>query len=433
MLGGLAPDRRLDVTSSLAVVMVGLSASVLSIGRPALSLVVILAAAGLALVAVRPVMCAVLAVPAVYAIRGAGTGPVGPSDLLLAAGALLALPALARTPALRGVRPLLLAFGLYLTLLVPSLVSHPTPAAGQEVVHRLVIVLGAVLVGAWLVLEERVTPALRLLVLVSAVFAVVSVFTWLTNGHQPAYPLGFHKNYMGTLLALVLVLVLCLGPRVGLPGWLRLVAAGLLVLGVLACQSRGAILGAACGGLIWLFAPQQQNRVSGRARLAAAVLAVGFGLYAAQSVQEQLTSGDVETNSVGVRREVEAFTLDLWRSSPVYGVGLRYTTSGEYGRLAQPSNNAINNELAEAGVAGATGFLIFHLVVLRLLWQRRRTALGVSALALLSGQLLHGMFDIYWSSGITPVPFLLAGMALAAPHEKRSGLGAAPIEATSPR
>lgn len=422
----LPDEQRRNALWFLAVAVVGAAVGLVGTRRPALGLALLLLCAGACLVVARPVHVAVLAVPGLYAIQGVGGGGAGPTDLLIVTATLLALPALTRAPGRHGIAPLLWAFAGYLALLAPSVIAHPSSAAVVEVVHRLVIVPGAVLVGAWLVQERSVAPALRLLVLVSAGFAVVSVLTWLTNGHQAAYPLGFHKNYMGTLLALVLLIALCLPHLLGLPTWVRLSASGLIVLGVLACQSRGAILGAALGGLVWLFAPRSGTHVTGRARLLAAVLALGFGLYAGYSVQEQLTSQDVSTSSAGVRREVEAFTRDLWRTSPVDGVGIRYFNSGQYGPLAQASNNAINNELAEAGLAGATGFVLFHTTALVLLWRRRRTALGVAALALLSGQLLHGMFDIYWSSGITPLPFLLAGMALASrPDEDESAAPAA--------
>lgn len=411
------PHRRADATACTAVVVLGLAVGYFGSDRPRIGLVLVLLLSGLAFMAVRPVLAAVLSLPAVYGYQSLGLGPsLGLSDLMLIAGGLLALPALARAGSLRALSPLNGAFLVYLAFVTPSLIANPTAAAAQEVVHRVVIVIGAVLVGAWLVQEGRVKSALRLLVLLTVFFAIASVITWLTNGQQPAYPLGYHKNYVGSLLAFVLIIGLCLPDRLVMPTLLRVFAFGIIILGLLACQSRGAILGAALGGVIWLFAPQQGERVRGRARLAAALLAVSFSVYAGQSVQDQLTSSDVETNSVGVRRDVEAFTLELWRSSPITGVGIRYSSSGEYGRLARASNNAINNELAEAGIAGATGFVIFHSVVLALLWRLRRSALGVTALALVSGQLLHGMFDIYWSSGITPVPFIVAGMALAASY-----------------
>lgn len=411
-----APDRRLDLAFLAVVVVLGLAAGFVGTGRPVVGLALVAAAAGVCLLAVRPVLVAVLAVPAVYGYQSVGPGgALGLSDVLLLAGAFLALPALARSPAFRRTGSLTRGFVVYLALLLPSLLVHPSGAAGRELLHRVVLVVAAVLVGAWLVTERQVEPALRLLALISGFFAVASILTWLTNGHQAAYPLGYHKNYAGSLLALTLLILLCASAHVPLRTGLRFPAIGLLVAGLLATQSRGAILGAALGALLWLFAPGSGVGVRGRSRVVAVVLAVGFVLYSGQSVRQQLVSSNVETNSVGIRRDVETYTRELWRTSPVVGVGIRYFTSGEYGELAQAPNNAIDNELAESGLIGTAGFVGFHVVALTLLWRRRRTALGLTALALVSGQLLHGMVDIYWSSGITPLPFMLAGMALAEP------------------
>lgn len=405
--------RRLDVGFLLGVALLGVAAGFVGAGHASLGAALVVLGAGVCVVAARPVLCAVLALPALYGYQSVGLGGgLGLSDLLLVGAALLALPALAHSRALRSTAPLNRAFVVYLVLLVPSLLAHPSAAGITEVVHRLVIVASPVVVGAWLVHEAKVKAALRLLLLASGFFALAAIATWLTNGHQPAYPLGYHKNYVGSLLALSLLVALCAPQQVGWRTGLRVPLILLLALGTLATQSRGAVLGAALGGFVWLFAPRGAG-VTGRGRVVAVVLAAGFAFYAATSVQNQLTSADVSTNSAGVRQHVEAYTRELWRTSPLVGVGIRYFNSGQYGALAQQPNNAFDNELAESGLAGTAGFVVLHGAALVLLWRRRRSPLGVAALATFTGQFLHGQFDIYWSSGLTPLPFLLAGMALA--------------------
>jgi hypothetical protein len=154
------------------------------------------------------------------------------------------------------------------------------------------------------------------------------------------------------------------------------------------------------------------------------MLATGFAFYAAYSVEQQFHAKDVQTNSVGVRQNTEADTQRIWRSSPLVGVGVRYFQSGPYGGAVSASNNAVNSELAESGLVGAAGFILFHAIVLGALWERRRSPVGLAALAVVSGRLLHGMVDIYWSSGLSPLPFLLAGMALAEaapPRDRNAG------------
>jgi O-antigen ligase len=147
-------------------------------------------------------------------------------------------------------------------------------------------------------------------------------------------------------------------------------------------------------------------------------VAIGFAGYASYSVQQQLTADDRNTNSVGVREDVEAATRELWVESPLVGVGVRYYRTGDFPGYTA-SNNALNSEMAEAGIVGTSGFVLLHVVVLAGLWRRRSDPWAIAALALVAGNVLHGQFDIYWSSGITPLPFLVAGVALAAPRAPR--------------
>ena len=236
----------------------------------------------------------------------------------------------------------------------------------------------------------------------------------MQSGFEPAYPLGFHKNYAGSLLSLAFLVALAAPQAARLSPRARGAILLLMASGMVATQSRGAMLGAALGALLWFFAPRGKRVVSGRARVAGALVAVLFVGYTGYSVTAQLDSANAETNSVGVRRDVEAKTQELWRSSPVVGVGIRYFTTQDLGQFARASNNALNSELAESGVLGATGFVLFHGTALVVLFRRRRSELGLAALATVGCQLLHGMVDIYWSAGVSPLPWMLSGMALAA-------------------
>ena len=39
--------------------------------------------------------------------------------------------------------------------------------------------------------------------------------------------------------------------------------------------------------------------------------------------------------------------------------------------------------------------------------------LATAALCVVSARFVHGLFDIYWTGGTTPLPWIVAGMALA--------------------
>ena len=408
--------RRLDSGLLLGIAVVGLVVGALGARDPAFAVVVAMLATFLAFTATRPILAAVVSLPALYAFQSVGVGGgLGFSDAALVAAAMLSLPALAHSAALHGLSVANRAFAAYVLLLLPSLLANPSAAAGREVVHRAILVLGAALIGAWLVHEHAATPALRLLVLASMLMSIASIEVTIATGFDAAQPFGYNKNYAGSLLTLTLLTVLCAPDHVRLPPLLRLPTIALLTAGSLACQSRGALLGAAAGGLVWLLAPRQTFGLkSARNRIAAIALAATFTAYASYSVQQQLTSKDSTTNSAGVRVNVERYTRELWRTSPVVGIGIRYFTTRDYGPLGQDPNNVFDAELAEAGLVGTAGFVLLHGTVLLALWRRRRSQLGLAALAVVAAQLLHGQFDIYWSSGISPLPFLLAGMALAA-------------------
>lgn len=387
----------------------------LSVVRPQFGVLLAAGFVFLGLVIRQPVMAGVLAVPGLYAAQR--VGPLSATDLLIAFGAVLALPALAGSHLSR-LRPLTTPLAAYLVLLAPTLVMNSSLASSLEWLHRLVLVGGSLVIGAWLVAEQRTTTALRLLVGMSVGWAVLALATSAANGFAPAYPLGYHKNYVGSLLALTLLALLVLRRRIGLAASTHWLTVAVLAVGTMATQSRGAFLSVTLGGLIWVFVARGHLMVSWGPRAFGLLAAVAFGIFAAYSVQQQLVADNAMTNSVGVRQKVEAYTFEIWQTSPVVGVGIRYFRSGEYAGVVSASNNAVNSELAESGLFGATGFVLFHSAAFVVLYRRRRTDLGVAALATVSGQLLHGMVDIYWSSGVSPLPWILAGMALAEQPER---------------
>lgn len=409
-------DRSSTAVGGLTVIAALLAAATL-VRQPELGPALVVGPVVVAALVHRPWMAAVLAVPALFA--SLRVGPTSLADLALLGAAALALPALIGTPALTALQPLQRALAVYLLLLIPTLVFNQTLEADVEWFHRALLVSGATLVGAWLVLAGQVRTALRAFVAVASCVGVAAVVTTLAGGLQPAYPLGLHKNFAGTLLALALILCLTAPRTLGLGAVSRAAFMTILAVGTAATQSRGAMLGAAIGAVLWLFTPHDGKLVSRRSRLLGAVGAVVFIGFATLSVQEQAQSEQASTNSLGVRREVEAYTQELWRGSPVVGVGIRYFNTGDFGQFGTASNNAINSELAESGVLGAAGFVIFHSAALIILFRRRRTEIGIAALATVSGNLVHGMVDIYWSAGVSPLPWMLTGMALATTRNAR--------------
>jgi hypothetical protein len=409
----------LAVSFSLAFVATALLLGRLAATHRPVAVLAVVVLGGAAVVASRPVLLATLAVPMLLWTHRLGPA-ISYADAGLAASSLLALPALSRSGALKLAGPALRASSIYLSLVLITVVANPSGAAVTEWVHRIILINGAVVVGVWVTVEGTLRSALRLLAALAAFLAVAAAVTSVATGFQPAYPLGFHKNFVGSACVSVLLLLVAAPDEVRLPARLRVITLVALGVGILATQSRGAMLGATLGTLIWLFR-SLRSRAEGRGRQRGRVLAVlvGIGLayFSITSIHAQLTDKTTSVTSATIRVKAEAYAREIWRSSPITGVGLRYFNSGRFPGAINPTN-AFDSELAEAGLIGTAGFTLFHLGLFRVLW-RLRSNLGVAALAVMSARFLHGQIDIYWSAGVSSLPFVVLGAALARQQDGR--------------
>jgi hypothetical protein len=375
----------------------------------------------LLLVSRRPVVLAVVAVAGVYAVQrlgatnatpGSGSG-VSYSDALVASATIMALPALAGTPELRRLRSAGTAIAVYLALLLPSVLANHSDRVYFEWLHRLVIVGGALLVGAWLVREHAERAALRAFVAVSTVIGALACYDTLSNGLHPASPLQLNKNLIGSLLAVAVVVLLAATHTLRLSLVVRFAAVAVVAGGLLSSQSRGGELAAVLGLLVaFVLDPGSHQR---RTKIFAAVVGLGVAVFAGLSIHTQLQQSTVDfrNSSAGVRFNVEDVTHEVWRSSPYVGVGLKYFNAGVYGPYAQAPNNVVDNELAESGLVGLAGFVLLQIGTIAAAVRRRASPLAPVAAGAVAGQLLHGMVDIYWAAGVVTLPFVLLGIALA--------------------
>lgn len=391
-------------------------------GSRALGAVVIVGALVVVLCIRSPIFAAIFALLTVFNVQRLGgtssapgaSGGVSYSDATLALASVIALPAVVRlrAPALR--IPLIGVL-CYQASLLPSLMLHQSSRVDLEWLHRLVLVGGALIVGAWIARGDTSRTALRALIVVSVVMGLFTIYSGASTGFtQPATPLGLNKNFIGALLCDVIVVVMLAGKTLDLRPRIRWISLAVLIAGALAAQSRGSFL--AAGVALFVAALMGGHARSRASRLAAVLVAVGLGWVAYSSVHAQLTASqqDFKNGSLGVRYNVERVTLDIWRSSPATGVGMKYFNTGVYGPQAQVPNNVIDNELAESGVVGLAGFVAMMGCAVGTGVSRRRTSeLAVLGTAVVLGSLAHGMVDIYWTAGVAALPFILLGMGLA--------------------
>jgi O-antigen ligase len=277
-----------------------------------------------------------------------------------------------------------------------------------------VLLGGSLLVGAWIAREGKIRPALRWLAFISCIVAAATVFQAARHGWLHSSVFGLNKNFVGSLLAAVLVVVFIARDHLALPtGW-WVVALGIIGGGVIASHSRGGAL-AASVGLFVAFVLTGRLHKRGT-KVLAVLVAAGLGVFVYTTVRSQLDHPQtvVSTSSIGVRFNVERVTRNIWRTSPIYGVGLKYFNTQQYGPFAQAANNVVDNELAESGDIGLAGFVALQGVVLFAGLRRgRKEPLAAAGFGAVAGLLAHGMVDIYWTAGTVTLPFMAMGMALA--------------------
>lgn len=387
-----------------------------------LGLPVLLGLLLLALALYRPASIAVLAFVGTFFVErlGSASASAGPhggvsySDALLAAASVMALPAMLGRRQTGRLRPALTGLGAYLAALVLGVIAHPSSRAYLEWAHRLVLVGGALLVGAWIARENLVRVTMRWFLGIAFIVALFAVRYSFTHAFQPAYPLGMHKNFVGAQLGTAFVLMIVLRRQFRLRTGTWVVALIIVALGLVASQSRGAELGAAVALLLaFLLDGRSHSRA---AKVGSLLIGITIAVFAVLSVRSQLdatTDGPTEHGSIGTRFSVEAETRAIWREHPWAGAGLKYFLSGEYGYFAQAPNNVVDNELAESGIIGLAGFSIMQIAIIGVGFVRRRDGtLVVCGVALVVGQLLHGQVDVYWTAGVVSLPFLVLGMGL---------------------
>lgn len=405
------------VTAALVVVLAAISGAVAAHSSH-LAVLVCLGALLMGLAATDLAYVAVACVPAVWIVQRAPVINVSYPDVLVAGTGAAAFLAGVHKKLQPSNRLLFSSFGLYLGSLTGSLAYHQYLRSDLEWLHRVGLVAGAALVGAWTVQRGLHHRALQLLLLVASVVSISAVVYSFRHGFAAAYTLGFQKNYLGSITAQTLIVALVAGKEFRLPTrWFRLGVA-LTFLGMLASQSRGSMLTLAVGLTVWFLRTGKHRRYGQRRMVAFLVLALA--VFVGISVKAQIDAHS-RFGSIGQRLTVEAQTQQLWIHHPLTGVGLRFFDLPQFAGY-QPPNNVLNEILAEAGVPGLIGFLVFIVGSVLALY-RARGDLALAGLSIVVGRFTHGLVDIYWVAGTTTLTWLIAGMGLARrgdPPEDRS-------------
>lgn len=422
----VAPSRRgwrTGAAAGWAVVWLGIAAALVVMGRvalyrPALALVLACAVLAGVLAATDPLALGTFTVLGVWIIERVSAGgiDISGSDTVLAVGAVAALPYVPwGNPAVRKVIAAIVAFEavLFVTVLV-----HPSVPGLFEWGHRLFLVGGGVVVGAALGHHGRSRTALRAFLAVAAVVAAAAVVASAANGFAPAQVLGYHKNFIGSMMAAALTLSYLAPRSTGFSAHELVPLKAACVAGLLASQSRGAIVAL----LVGLVVASARSSAFRRQAVPLFLVLAPLAIFAFLSLQTQVEQPrETATSSITERERYRDQGLEAWRASPATGQGMRFFESSEASLDSDP-HNVIVASLSETGVVGLLALLGLLLVTVAVTW-RVPTGLGVAAVALIVARFAHGLFDIYWVAGTQLLPWLVVGMALGEPAGERSRPG----------
>jgi hypothetical protein len=364
---------------------------------------VLLLAAGLVLAAPALLLAAVFATSFAY-------WRVGPTSVNMSVGDAVTLLALvAALPYVpwrsRTLRKILAGLAFYLGLLLVTVLGHATQAAATEWLHRAVLFGGAIVIGAAVAHRGQIAVALKAVVYAAAIIAVASIYSALTSGFQPAYPFGMNKNAAGPLLAMVVVVLIVAPWRTGIrPLTVRHLRI-LIVVGLLATQSRGAAL-----SLVAVVAIYAMRHRSARQRAPMFFLAAMLALIAASVVtlqDQQVNNPDF--NGIVLRANtIDDALNNVWADHPYVGGGLKYFKSAS--AQAGGAEQIFVTELAEAGIIGLIGLIGLLGNTLRVLLPRRDT-IGETAFLVFVLEILFALTAIFWIAGTLTLPMLLVGLA----------------------
>lgn len=341
------------------------------------------------------------------------TGPLSLTDLVLIAGTLPAFLLYRRSEA-KDLQQFIWLGIAYQALLIPTLVLNPYVANLIEWGHEMFMVIGGLLVG-WVVGRYGfASPALKLYLL-GCVFIGLWAFVMggimLATEHAfgPVYLPQLHKNFIGDVLAFGFIIAFM---RPSWLGWSKRFAYPVMLacaLGIAASGSRQAMVSVAVTILIMSLRGRQGGAGRGRVLLLALLPGMWFVFNSLSDQLEQYEQGD-RFNSASQRIVWFVQSLDIWRESPIFGVGLRWWYTDRFSERFQPPN-AIFEMLSSTGVVGTIAFFV---LCLGGLWAALtlRPSYGNLAAAILLARFTQGQLDLFWLAGLAAIPWMIVGLVL---------------------
>ncbi len=353
-----------------------------------------------------PILLAVIVLPGsllLQRVGGASTN-LSVADLLVFLGAVVCLFHVhwKEAPFLRQFFTGILWYQAVLILVV---VANPNRYDIVEWFHRLSYLGGSVLVGWTIASFGRSRQAFRAFLWGSVVVAVISIEQALATHFQPAQWGGYQKNSIGAVMWVAVVVAQLNPPWAGIGRTEARVAKYLCFLGLLASQSRQAVVALILAIVVATLLNPDVRRRSKLMLLGCLPLVVA--LYYSFSLAAK---NNPKFNSVSIRVDQITAAVHVWHLSPMLGEGMRFYNLPQFLYVTAPPNVLIDN-LASTGVVGSLAFFYLVFVTMRTMGRLPRT-FGTLGLVILLGHYVDGLFDIFWIGANMIPPLVIVGMSL---------------------
>jgi hypothetical protein len=402
--------RRAVVTTTGCLALgasVALGAFTTSHDRVGLLVAALIAVCGL--VMTDPLLVPVAAFPATLLIQragsGQGTSSVTVSDLVVVAAAVMCL-LIVRWEYARALQRALVPALIYEVLMLLTVAAHPNQHDGLEWAHRLEMLVGALVVGWVVAASGRAKQAVTALLAGDVVLALVAVEQAVALHFQPAQWGAYQKNYIGAMLWIGVVIAHLNPTWVGVPPRFARAAKYACLLGVLASQSKQAII-ALMAAILMASVLQPSVRRRSRSLLAALVpvLVAGYLIFAGANESSRFSSS-------GFRLASFSADFHIWMLDPIFGEGMRWFRLEQFSNFGQPPNIFFET-VTDGGIIGLIALIVLLAGSTRVLLSLPR-AFSTIAVVLVVGRCVEALFDQYWVSAGTTLPWMVAGLALGA-------------------
>jgi hypothetical protein len=295
----------------------------------------------------------------------------------------------------------------YQAVLILIVVANPNRYDIVEWFHRFSYLGGSVLVGWTIANYGRTRSALRLFLWGSSVVALISIEQAFATHFQPAQWGGYQKNSIGAVMWVAVVVAQVRPAWTGLGRTEARVTKYLCFAGLLASQSRQAIISLILAIAVATFLNPDVRRRSKLVLLGCLPLVVI--LYYSFSLAAR---NNPKFNSVSIRFGQISDALHVWHLSPLLGEGMRFYDLPQYLSVTAPPNVLVDN-LASTGIVGSLAFCYLVYMTMRTM-NRVPRVFGTLGLVILLGHYVDGLFDVFWIGANMIPPLVIAGLSLGA-------------------